>query len=1029
MFNFEKEIKDLNLINRDINLFGKVYVEKLKKLKILVYGLRPLGVEIITNLSHYSPNQLAIWDENNVNIQDLGASSCYKESDVDTRLRQDVCMQYLRQINSKLNVKIEDGYKLNSQELLHQFDLVIISDVYDFKLLQEINDICRQKKPQATGLIYAGQLGLYSFLFQDFGTDFKINDRDGEDVYPYLITNITKSDPGVVTIHKDKPHNFQNGDFICINEVQGMKEVNGNEARPIKIKNEYEFTIEDTSDYQPYQKNGLVQIIKVPFRKSFQSFADYMKNPIFNQQIYQDEEGKENMIFWHQILQSVFRFYEQNKQLPKKNDQEHASLFSKICLEVFQENQENENLKFNQEKIDKQLIHNFGLIAENIFQPLSVFTGALVSKETVAFVGKYSPINQIFHINEMRLFPNDNSQLNKDETELDRYSDIRSIFGNQILQKIKDFKVAVIGSGANGCEVLRILSLLGVSAGGKGKIFVVDDAEIKKFNINVHPWIGKEELNKNKAEVACLKCKEINGQINIEAKLERASIKNNDHLDENFWSSLDLIINSSDKIDCRHYLFNKSIWFEKPLFDQKIQGLKAITQILVPFETGTEQQNLSSKNEFESKKENIFEFPYLPIHNIMWAKEQFVFFFVDTMKEISSLMKDPGLFWATYRNIMKFNPKYRTRVSIFKNILLDLEKVDLDILINYSREIYEFLYVTKINQLLNQHPPDEPGSENAFWIGYKRLPYPLHYQSMEQNSSHNALKFITISTIILAQIFNIDFNIEEKSTYVQQKLKQMYEKDQRPPYFQLEKELSDKEVENIISELSDLENFKCKNINVGNLNFEGDHLRSYYIEFLDISANIRAKCYTLQSIQKHLVEIVAFENDRTCPLTQSISASILSFELMNLLQKRKREDYRQCELDLAINKCVNEPPCQPKKHDSNQDPDTVLIPSEFTEWDKLRIYGRQTINTLINNFYEKDNIILTNILAENQLVWDQSLENQEQILDKTPAEVYKELVKNGTVGKSALELALSAKTNEGKQCIFAKVKYNIGDGE
>lgn len=63
--------------------------------------------------------------------------------------------------------------------------------------------------------------------------------------------------------------------------------------------------------------------------------------------------------------------------------------------------------------------------------------------------------------------------------------------------------MAVIGSGANGCEVLRILSLLGVSAGGKGKIFVVDDAEVKKFNINVHPWIGKEELNKNKAEVAC----------------------------------------------------------------------------------------------------------------------------------------------------------------------------------------------------------------------------------------------------------------------------------------------------------------------------------------------------------------------------------------------------------------------------------------------------------------------------------------------------------------------------------------------
>lgn len=53
----------------------------------------------------------------------------------------------------------------------------------------------------------------------------------------------------------------------------------------------------------------------------------------------------------------------------------------------------------------------------------------------------------------------------------------------------------------------------------------------------------------------------------------RASIKNDAVLDENFWNSLDLIINSSDKIDCKNYLHNKSIWFEKPLFDSNINGI------------------------------------------------------------------------------------------------------------------------------------------------------------------------------------------------------------------------------------------------------------------------------------------------------------------------------------------------------------------------------------------------------------------------------------------------------------------------
>lgn len=52
---------------------------------------------------------------------------------------------------------------------------------------------------------------------------FKMLDRDGEEVYPFLIKDISCSDPGIVTLNKEKPHNFQTGDFVIIEEVQGMK--------------------------------------------------------------------------------------------------------------------------------------------------------------------------------------------------------------------------------------------------------------------------------------------------------------------------------------------------------------------------------------------------------------------------------------------------------------------------------------------------------------------------------------------------------------------------------------------------------------------------------------------------------------------------------------------------------------------------------------------------------------------------------------------------------------------------------------
>jgi ubiquitin-activating enzyme E1 len=84
-------------------------------------------------------------------------------------------------------------------------------------------------------------------MFQDYGPNFKVFDKDGQQAFPLHVQSISKSDPGVVRVIKDRPHNYQTGDFVCIHEVEGMIEVCGNEPRPIKVTSSTEFTIEDTS--------------------------------------------------------------------------------------------------------------------------------------------------------------------------------------------------------------------------------------------------------------------------------------------------------------------------------------------------------------------------------------------------------------------------------------------------------------------------------------------------------------------------------------------------------------------------------------------------------------------------------------------------------------------------------------------------------------------------------------------------------------------------------------------------------------
>jgi len=53
--------------------------------------------------------------------------------------------------------------------------------------LYEINTICRQK---GIAFIYASQNGLFSKVFNDFGQEFLVLDKDGEELPDVMIKNI-----------------------------------------------------------------------------------------------------------------------------------------------------------------------------------------------------------------------------------------------------------------------------------------------------------------------------------------------------------------------------------------------------------------------------------------------------------------------------------------------------------------------------------------------------------------------------------------------------------------------------------------------------------------------------------------------------------------------------------------------------------------------------------------------------------------------------------------------------------------------
>ena len=113
-------------------------------------------------------------------------------------------------------------------------------------------------------------------------------------------------------------------------------------------------------------------------------------------------------------------------------------------------------------------------------------------------------------------------------------------------------------------------------------------------------------------------------------------------------------------------------------------------------------------------------------------------------------------------------------------------------------------------------------------------------------------------------------------------------------------------------------------------------MRSHYIEYMDISSNLRvklffnffiqARCYKLAAIPKYKIETTAFEVDRTCPFIKTITSSAACFEIYTLLYKKGRQFHRNLNADMGINSYINNIPDDVDKENDEIDVNVVKIP-------------------------------------------------------------------------------------------------------
>lgn len=151
--------------------------------------------------------------------------------------------------------------------LKEQGDLsvVVLTDLFSLTTdkLSDINALCRSK---GISFINTSQNGLFGRIFNDFGEDFVVLDKDGEELQEVMIKDISVQDgQTVVTLLEGFKHRFSDGDQVTFKEVSGMlgqtegDSVNGKTAT-VKTITPQKFAVDlEISGFTAYEGNGIAK--------------------------------------------------------------------------------------------------------------------------------------------------------------------------------------------------------------------------------------------------------------------------------------------------------------------------------------------------------------------------------------------------------------------------------------------------------------------------------------------------------------------------------------------------------------------------------------------------------------------------------------------------------------------------------------------------------------------------------------------------------------------------------------------------
>lgn len=501
----EKKINDNQikeqLYSRQIASIGIESMKKLSELKILVIGMKGLGIEICKNIILQGPSKVSIFD-NTINVaKDLSCNYYLNEEYIGKKRRDESIYLKLQELNKY--VKVECLLQYNSIEeitdLIEQYNIVVITEIMWKENLIKLNEKCRERKVK---YIFCVNLGLTGYIFSDFGVNHLILNKFNKEEETFIIKNITNDINGLVEI-ENANEGIRNVNSVVFNNVRGMTELNDKEPISIKKRDNFSFYIGDTSKFQKYTGGGILKEKQIPIKMEYKGIKERLILP-YDKKGYilsfisdeDDNKGKISTELLYMVLvQIINNFQKANNPLKNREQvcEDYNKIIDKIKEDIDKKKAENWIKKIG--NINENIIKNICINSINEIPCITSFLGGIVSQEIIKSIGIFYPINQwaIFDFNNNNYI---SDSLLNNENKISRYDNLYNIFGKEKILNLQNKKIFLIGTGALGCELLKQFGLLGIK-----NVTAIDDDLIELSNLNRQFLFKEKDLGKKRLKL------------------------------------------------------------------------------------------------------------------------------------------------------------------------------------------------------------------------------------------------------------------------------------------------------------------------------------------------------------------------------------------------------------------------------------------------------------------------------------------------------------------------------------------------